>query len=304
MFIKPLALIELRETGRCEFEIPEVLFDMDYPGQYMRGIKSVSVSMPCIAGPYTGVNAKFSLLENKFRNTAIGAKTYEENTDETDDRFSTYRIPINAVGTSTGQNDSGMFELNFKDERHLPFEGAGVVSKWRLELPEIRHFDYATVTDVIVHIRYTANEGAERLKLNATKTVFKELENIKQQLNETGFHLALNMKHDMANEWHLLKKSGTVEFNIDKGPLPYLAQSINSVDIEQVMFLAKVKDNPVSFVLTIDETQTIDLSKVNELNLCRGINSDIKLNIPFSLSVEEVDKLKLEELIMIVKYGF
>lgn len=35
MFIKPLALIELRETGRCEFEIPEVLFDMDYPGQYM-----------------------------------------------------------------------------------------------------------------------------------------------------------------------------------------------------------------------------------------------------------------------------
>lgn len=45
MFIKPLALIELRETGRYEFEIPEVLFDMDYPGQYMRGIKSVSVSM-------------------------------------------------------------------------------------------------------------------------------------------------------------------------------------------------------------------------------------------------------------------
>ncbi|KIA93644.1 hypothetical protein OA93_21830 [Flavobacterium sp. KMS] len=302
--LSPLALIQLKETGKCEFEIPEVLFDMDYPGQYKRRIKSVSVSLPCIAGPYTGVNAKFSLLENKFRNNAIGGKTYEEITDDTDDRFSTYRIPINAIATSTGQNDSGMFELNFKDERYMPFEGAGVVSKWRLELPEIRQFDYGTVTDVIVHIRYTSNEGGERLKLNATKTVFKQLENIKQQLNETGLHLALNMKHDMANEWHLLKKSGTVELNIDKVRLPYLAQSINSVHIEQVMFLAKVKDNPVSFVLNIDETETIDLSKVNELNMCRGINSDIKLNIPFSLSVEEVDKLKLEELIMIVKYGF
>ncbi|MCC9074418.1 hypothetical protein LNQ49_22755 [Flavobacterium sp. F-65] len=308
--LSPLALIQLRETGKCEFEIPEVLFDMDYPGQYKRRIKSVSVSMPCIAGPYTGVNAKFSLLENKFRNNAIGGKTYEENTenkentDDTDDRFSTYRIPINAIATSTGQNDSGMFELNFKDERYMPFEGAGVVSKWRLELPEIRQFDYATIADVIVHIRYTACEGGERLKLNATKTVFKQLENIKQQLNETGLHLALNMKHDLSNEWYLLKKSGAVELNIDKVRLPYLAQSINSVHIEQVMFLAKVKGNPVSFVLNMNETETIDLSKVNELNMCRGINSDIKLGIPFSLSIEEADKLKLEELIMMVKYGF
>ncbi|MFB9080266.1 hypothetical protein ACFFWB_23140 [Flavobacterium procerum] len=302
--LSPLALIQLRETGKCEFEIPEVLFDMDFPGQYKRRIKSVSVSMPCIAGPYTGVNAKFSLLENKFRNTAIGGKTYEEDTDDTDDRFSTYRIPINVIATSTGQNDSGMFELNFKDERYLPFEGAGVVSKWRLELPEIRQFDYATITDVIVHIRYTANEGGERLKLNATKTVFKQLENIKQQLNETGLHLALNMKHDLPNEWLLLKKSGTVELNIDKVRLPYLAQSINSAHIEQVMFLAKVKGNPVSFALNIEETETIDLSKVNELNMCRGINSDIKLDIPFGLSVADADKLKLEELVLVVKYGF
>ncbi|WP_136667959.1 neuraminidase-like domain-containing protein [Flavobacterium sp. H122] len=302
--LSPLALIQLRETGKCEFEIPEVLFDMDYPGQYKRRIKSVSVSMPCIVGPYTGVNAKFSLLENKFRNTAIGGKTYEENTDETDDRFSTYRIPINAIATSTGQNDSGMFELNFKDERYLPFEGAGVISKWCLELPEIRQFDYATIADVIIHIRYTANEGGERLKLNAAKTVFKQLENIKQQLNETGLHLALNMKHDFPNEWHLFKKSVEVELNIDKTRLPYLAQTLESVNIEQVMFLAKVKDNPAGFTININESETIDLSKAGELNLYRGINSDIKLNDPFSLSIAETDKSKLEELLIVVKYKF
>ena len=27
-----------------------------------------------------------------------------------------------------------MFELNFHDERHVPFEGAGAISRWRIEL--------------------------------------------------------------------------------------------------------------------------------------------------------------------------
>src|SRR5205823_3872880 len=37
--LDPLALIELRETGKCEFSIPEMVFDMDFPGHYMRRIK-------------------------------------------------------------------------------------------------------------------------------------------------------------------------------------------------------------------------------------------------------------------------
>ncbi len=36
-----------------------------------------------------------------------------------------------------------MFELNFPDERYQPFEGAGVIGDWELELPkEARQFDY------------------------------------------------------------------------------------------------------------------------------------------------------------------
>ena len=35
------------------------------------------------------------------------------------------------------------------DERFLPFEGAGVISKWRLELPgQYPQFDYSTISDV------------------------------------------------------------------------------------------------------------------------------------------------------------
>jgi hypothetical protein len=59
---------------------------------------------------------------------------------------------IQSIATSNAQNDSGMFELNFRDERYLPFEGAGAISTWRLELPaEFRVFDDATIPDVILH---------------------------------------------------------------------------------------------------------------------------------------------------------
>ena len=37
--IDPRAVIELKRTGACEFEVPEAYFDMTYPGQYRRRIK-------------------------------------------------------------------------------------------------------------------------------------------------------------------------------------------------------------------------------------------------------------------------
>jgi hypothetical protein len=36
----PLEFLRLKLTGRCEIEIPEWMFDLDYPGQYMRRIRT------------------------------------------------------------------------------------------------------------------------------------------------------------------------------------------------------------------------------------------------------------------------
>src|SRR5438874_961170 len=118
--VNPLALIQLKETGTCEFTLPEVLFDMDYPSHYMRRIKSVALSVPCVVGPYTSLNCTLRLLEHKFRTSAIanGTNDYAEKTD--DERFSAGNVvPITAIAVSSGQNDSGVFELNFKDERYI-----------------------------------------------------------------------------------------------------------------------------------------------------------------------------------------
>lgn len=300
--LHPLALVELRETGSCEFALPEVLFDLDYPGHYKRRIKSVSFSIPCITGPYTGVNATFRLLENKFRGTTVGGKAYEENAEGTDDRFSSYAIPITAIAASTAQHDSGLFEFSFKDERYLPFEGAGAVSKWRLELPAFRQFDYRTIADVVVHLKYTSCEGGERIKAAAIKSVSKQLGSMEQALNETGLQLALNMKHDMPGEWSLLKKLGTVDLRIDRNRLPYLAQTLSPV-VENVKFVVKVKGNPASFTVSVDDNAAA-LNRIDEWKVCHGDNSDIRLGEPFALSIDPASLPNVEELMLVVNYRF
>ena len=37
-----LPLVELRETGSCLIDLPEILFDLDNPGHYMRRLKTVA----------------------------------------------------------------------------------------------------------------------------------------------------------------------------------------------------------------------------------------------------------------------
>ena len=86
------------------------------------------------------------LLNHEFRNSKL-ATDYPKKLEEADERFIYNPIPTTAIAVGQGQNDSGVFELNFRDERYLPFEGAGAISQWRLELPQnFRQFDYQTIT--------------------------------------------------------------------------------------------------------------------------------------------------------------
>ncbi len=304
----PLALIRLRATGACDFEIPEALYDMDHPGQYFRRLKSVSVSLPCIAGPYTSVSAKLSLVSNKYRkNTAKSGAgdpkgDYEEDIGN-DPRF-VYNVgAIQSIAASNSQNDSGMFELNFRDERYLPFEGCGAISSWRLELPPgVRQFNYETISDVVLHVKYTAREGGGTLRGLASTTLQAKLAEIKQELAQTGLHVALNMKHDLPNEWHLLKTNGTVNLTLDKSRLPYFSQS-TATAIDSVMFVAKARSNPATFTITIDGAN-VGLSRVDAWKLCRGTSNAILIDTPFALSMAAPALADLEELMVVIKYSF
>lgn len=71
---------------------------------------------------------------------------------------------------------------NLRDERYLPFENPGVVSEWQLELPanpskkDPTQSDYNTVSDVTLHLRYTAHEGGGLLRKEAVKNVATTIE--------------------------------------------------------------------------------------------------------------------------------
>ena|GEM_PF-1418992 len=164
VLLDPLAIITLKETGQCLVNLPEAYFDMDYPGHYMRRIKSVGLTIPCVTGPYTSVNCTLTLMQSKIRsNNRLSSQSvagYVETPVGSDPRFFYNYSATQSVATSTAQNDSGMFEVNFRDERYLPFEGNGAISQWLISMPpDCNAFDFETITDVILNLKYTARDG-------------------------------------------------------------------------------------------------------------------------------------------------
>lgn len=210
--VNPQALLQLRATGRCTVFLPEELFDMDCPGHYFRRIKSVAVSIPCITGPYTGVNCTLTLLKSSIRRSPlVNSHSYtRENAD--DERFGDYFGSMQSIVTSTGQNDSGLFETNLRDEHYLPFERSGVVSEWQLELPanpskdDPQQFDYDTIADVILHLRYTAREGGDSLQSAAVSNLKTRIE----EAQAVGSIRLFSIRHEFPTEWANFKSAKNV----------------------------------------------------------------------------------------------
>ena len=228
--IDPISLVKLKQTGECFVSLPEALFDIDYPGHYMRRIKSVSITIPCVTGPYAGINCTLTHLNSSVRHAnALSSGEYLRSGDDT--RFSDTFGTIQSIVTSSGQSDSGLFETSMRDERYLPFEGQGAISTWRIQLPtKFESFDYATISDVILHIRYTARDGGEVLRAKCTDKLAEVLSAIERASNETGLVRLFSLRQEFPTEWHRLI-SGTnpnvagdlqQSFVITKNRFPFL----------------------------------------------------------------------------------
>ncbi len=254
----PLALIALKTTGQCEIRLPETLFDMDYPGHYMRRIKSTSLTIPAVVGPYTSVNCTLTLLSSKIRKNASRPRDYAELESGDDDRFLYNFAPLQSIATSHGQNDSGMFELNFRDERFLPFEGAGADSTWRIELPpDCNAFDLDTITDVVMRMNYTARDGGDSLR-NAARTRLG-LGSSRQRPDDrpTGeFQRLFSLKHEFAVEWsQFIQAPGAqqLRFNLtrERFPFQFRGRTINILKFDVFLVPGQGEGNmPNAITLT------------------------------------------------------
>ncbi|MGC2745755.1 MAG: insecticidal toxin protein [Candidatus Angelobacter sp.] len=197
--IDPLALVQLRATGTCNFTLPEEAFDLDGPGHYFRRIKTIALTLPCIAGPYTSVNCTLTLQKSSIRTrTGLYHNKYARQGSD-DPRFNDYYGTIQSIVTSSAQSDGGLFETNLRDDRYLPFEHSGVAgSQWQLTLPSaVRQFDFDTITDAVLHIRYSAREGGDVQKSPAVSN----LQTLIAKSQTVGSVRLLSVRHEFPTQW-------------------------------------------------------------------------------------------------------
>lgn len=139
-------LHRFRETGLLTFATPETLFDREFPGHYLRLLKRVKVSLIALVPPTRGVRA--SLSASGLSRTVVAG-----------DDFKTVTLshPPETIAFTSPLNATGLFELEQENGMLLPFEGMGLDTVWRLELPKPANpFDYRTIADVLLTLEYTA----------------------------------------------------------------------------------------------------------------------------------------------------
>jgi peptidoglycan hydrolase-like protein with peptidoglycan-binding domain len=270
--IAPHALWELKTGAQraCSFVLPEMLFDIDFPGHFQRRLKSVALSIPCVVGPYASINAVLALEQSSIRIEAATDPQYAAG-NANDARF-LVNHDRQSVVISSGIVDSGLFELNLRDDRYLPFEGHGVAdSRWELSLPSVLPgFDVRTITDVVLHLRYTARDGDEPLRTAAKTNVGEKLAELTLTGETAGFGRLLSVRADFPDLWREIQRGATHfrDSALDpKRHLPF-AFGTTSVEIASCTFYRESLNGTASVIYTGDPAgRTLPFSSITTAKL-------------------------------------
>ncbi|MCX6678894.1 MAG: neuraminidase-like domain-containing protein [Methanothrix sp.] len=179
----PGSLLLLMAKGACEFQLKEALFDRDYSGHYFRVIKTIELTVVTQRKleAYQPVNATLIQLGNKTLLTpdaaAVSYLMSKGSSDQPDSKTLrvNWRANQQVAVSRVNERDAGMFYMDFIfDNRYFPFEGTGLVSSWRLEIPLASNPDLVAsnildLDDVLIHIRYTAKSDRGRFKTEVEK---------------------------------------------------------------------------------------------------------------------------------------
>ncbi|MDF9619410.1 Tc toxin subunit A [Pseudomonas entomophila] len=163
------------------FEFTAEDFDKSYPGQYLRQLKHLSVSLVLKAGK--NVEELCALLKQTASTTLLkpneaAARSFYPGKDDDstviaarNDTKLLLRNPREnqqiALSSTVAEDGLGydagtwVYELMFHDGRYLPFEGTGAISKWTLELlgDEGLLKDLSVIDDIKFNMVYTAEAG-------------------------------------------------------------------------------------------------------------------------------------------------
>lgn len=154
-----------------------------------------------------------------------------------------------------------MFEANLRDERYLPLEGGGAIGRWRLQLPgDFRQFDYATIADAILHLRYTARDGGMALRQAAVGNLSAILrqETGGDPPNDTASPvLLLGLRSDYPGEWQRFINGDPLSVAVGRDRFPYLAQG-RPISVRQIQLVTLSDGTPLPQVLAPQQVGLTD----------------------------------------------
>lgn len=185
----PVEFQQFRKTGELPFTTPMELFDRDHPGQYLRLIENVDVSVIALTPP-EGINA--TLTASGISRVVTGGDVFQTRT---------IRRQPESITLSAPFSDDGRFDLRpDSDDLLRPFEKMGVDTTWEFRMPEAANqFAYDMIADVLVTIEYTALDSADY-----RHQLIRELD------PEISAERAFSVRHAFADAWYELNNPETV----------------------------------------------------------------------------------------------
>jgi hypothetical protein len=235
----PVEFEKFRQTGVLPFSTLMPTFDKDFPGHYLRLIKSVKTSVIALIPPTEGIKATLSSTGSS--SVVVKNGVFFQ------------KVPLSNKGSETialtsAINASGMFEMQAVTNKLNPFEGIGVEAGWVFTLPKASNaFSYNTIADIQIAIEYTALSSFEY------KTIMlKELD------SDINAQRTFSFKNSFPDQWYDLSNQinpnapCTVDLEISK--FEYPSNLIEDPLISKISFL---------FTYTGDKKDPITISTFN-----------------------------------------
>jgi receptor-binding and translocation channel-forming TcA subunit of Tc toxin/ABC toxin-like protein len=180
--LDPLAFAQLVTTGRIVFETPMELFDSKLPGDYLRLIRQVRLTVIALIPPNTGIRA--TLSNSGVSGVVIASgDSFEKVTLRRGFEQVTYTSPVSATG---------QFDLNPQPELRNAFEGSGVDTRWVLDLPLAANpFRFDSIADILITLEYTA--------LSSALWRAKVIESLPERV---GAERVFSLRYDFPDAWY------------------------------------------------------------------------------------------------------
>lgn len=165
--------------------------------------------------------------------------------------------------------------MNLRDERYMPFENQDAVSQWEISLPNQHEFDYSTINDLILQVKYVAKG------ISGDFSITPVPRNIALEYT----HQLMSWKHDFPQEWYMLT-SGL-------GLQPISIPGMNNYIPYRLRFAGKFTGIKEKMFVLFEEDSEVKVSEISDNEFLTATPSSGELSITLSSGIKIVKDIWL-----------